>query len=143
MVKSRWLYHHYQPHNDINCNERHNIKKPRFEKESLIKHYINNDNTDQQQLMLCNAHYQEVYKHFKISSIPCASCGNYPRRGAAYTRHCPNPSVIKYVSGCWKHSWEFFTQYMLFTFWIVVNVHVVLLWRTCNNSKAVKFNMMH
>ena len=44
--------------------------------------------------MLCNAHYQEVYKHFKVSSTPCAGCGNCPRRGTAYTRHCPNPLVI-------------------------------------------------
>ena len=75
-----------------NCNEQHNLKKTKFKKESIIKHYIN-DSTDEQ-LMLCNAHYQEVYKHFKVSSTPCAGCGNCPRRGTAYTRHCPNPLVI-------------------------------------------------
>ena len=73
-----------------NCKAQ-NLKKPLFENESLIKQYINASN---KQLLLCNAHYQAVYKHFKSNCTPCAGCGAKPKRGTTYTRHCPNPPVI-------------------------------------------------
>ena len=45
--------------------------------------------------LLCNKHYQEVYRHFNHSK--CAGCGIQPKTGSSFTRHRPNPSLVNSV----------------------------------------------
>lgn len=44
-------------------------------------------------LVLCNAHYQQLYRDVK-SPPPCTACSSKPRAGERYIRKCPDPDMI-------------------------------------------------
>lgn len=52
---------------------------------------------DAQEILVCQYHYQQLYRHFNTTSRPCSSCGIKPPKGKSFSRHCPNFSLINAV----------------------------------------------
>lgn len=42
---------------------------------------------------LCQTHYNRLYTQL-TTAAPCESCGEKPRKGEHFNRHCPNPDLI-------------------------------------------------
>ena len=42
---------------------------------------------------LCQLHYNHLYRQLNFS-VPCDSCGEKPKKGEKFNRHCPEPELI-------------------------------------------------
>ena len=49
--------------------------------------------TTKQSIGLCKEHYQQMYEHIHHAAA-CDSCGVKPKKGEAFTRHCPSPTIV-------------------------------------------------
>ena len=49
--------------------------------------------TTKQFIGLCREHYQQMYGHIHHAAA-FDSCGAKPKKGEAYTRNCPSPSIV-------------------------------------------------
>ena len=118
-------------------------KKNNFWKRGHNKALYINDSIHEQ-LMLCNANYQEVYRH---SSTPCAACGNCPRKATAYiVRFSWIDTGSKLVVNVIWHQW-----YLLRTRIRMRNNHLLMIckWYSfmtnswCHrNVMAVRFDLL-
>ncbi len=53
---------------------------------------------DESSVSLCQAHYNYLYSQLTLPT-PCESCGEKPKRGEKFNRHCPEPdSINTYLS---------------------------------------------
>ena len=65
---------------------------PSFEAIDNLEAALNVISTPDRPFLLCQQHYQEVYRKFK--SPWCASCGVKPKSGTYFTRHSPDASTV-------------------------------------------------
>ena len=74
-----------------NANDARLIE-PSFQSPAVLKPALN-ISLSLDHLVLCSQHYAEAQR--KLASPQyCASCGMKPKRGAQFTRHCPDPETI-------------------------------------------------
>ncbi len=79
------------------CSSTEKLITPSFASFHELRDKLKVQCSEDQQLLLCSRHYQELYR--KFSSHPCASCGIKPKLGCSFTRHSPDPNVINDVFG--------------------------------------------
>ena len=79
------------------CEAHEKLIKPLFAPISEIKDslHIEGDNC---QLVLCQEHYQELYRKF-LGPSPCASCDIKPKKGTYFVRHSPNADLVNKILG--------------------------------------------
>ena len=79
------------------CEAHEKLIKPSFAPISEIKAslHIEGDNC---QLVLCQEHYQELYRKF-LGPSPCASCDIKPKKGTYFVRHSPNADLVNKILG--------------------------------------------
>ena len=49
-----------------------------------------NISVEVESLLVCQKHYNQLYREFHCTLRPCASCGIRSKHGIKFTRHCPN-----------------------------------------------------
>ncbi len=66
---------------------------PTFATVSELEELIHINVSGEQPLLLCNDHYQYVYREFN-SPTTCSSCGIKPKSGKRFHRHCPDVDLV-------------------------------------------------
>lgn len=69
---------------------------PSFATVSELEAFLNVKSSEEQPLLLCNDHYQNVYRAFN-SPTTCACCGIQPKSGKSFHRHCPDVDYVNSV----------------------------------------------
>lgn len=69
---------------------------PSFATLSELEVFLNINSSEEQPLLLCNEHYQYVYRAFNTPNA-CACCGIQPKSGKSFHRHCPDVDLVNSV----------------------------------------------
>ncbi len=69
---------------------------PSFATVSELEGFLNVSSNAVEPLLLCNDHYQYVYKAFKLRRT-CACCGIQPKSFKNFNRHCPDVHIVNSV----------------------------------------------
>ena len=96
--KPRWLKSSRPDHNRCGmkncengaCKKTHLASCDQIETLPVVSFTIENDITS---VPLCQQHYNQLYCQLHLAS-PCDSCGDKPKKGERFNRHCPEPTSI-------------------------------------------------
>lgn len=91
----RWIPKEEKPHNPCMVIECTNSSRgaTSISSYTVARLHLHLPETEVSQLVLCNTHYQQLYREVNFPST-CAACSSKPRTGEVYIRKCPDPDTI-------------------------------------------------